>query len=205
MRVWMTMKTSCPEKSVAAGVTPLLLPGEIWKDIPGYVGQYQASSLGQIRSLDRYVQYRRGKTVYQVFYPGKLLKQCTTRTRRYLKVTLGKTDDQEVHVIVAAAFHGPCPVGCEVLHINGNLHDNRPENLRYGTHAENMHDIYAQGGKIGKLNTEDVMQIRFGLVCGIIQRELATMYQVSRQTISDIKRGYSFWWLSSSQEVLTQT
>ena len=199
------MMTSCPEKSVAAGVTPLLLPGEIWKDIPGYVGQYQASSLGPIRSLDRYVQYRRGKTVYQVFYPGKLLKQSSTRTRPYLKVTLCHHRDFEVHSLIASAFYGPCPEGCEVLHINGELHDNRPENLRYDTHAENMHDIYIQGGKARKLTAEDVQQIRFGLFCGFIQRELAAMYGISRSTISDIKCGRTFQWLSSSQGVLLQT
>ena len=164
---------------------------------------YQASNLGRIRSLDRTITAKRGKAVCQLHYPGKLLKPCTTSTRRYLKVTLGHRQDQEVHALVAAAFHGPCPDGCEVLHINGNLLDNRPENLRYDTHAENMHDIYYQGGRFRKLNTEDVLQIRFGLVYGIIQKELAAMYEVSNQTISDIKRGYTYGWLSFNKEVLS--
>ena len=124
-----------------------------------------------------------------------MLKQCTTRTRRYLKVTLGETDDREVHALVAAAFHGPCPAGCEVLHINGNLCDNRPENLRYGTHAENMHDIYVQGGKIGKLSVEDVMQIRFGKVCGIQAKELAQMYCIDVSNIYKLLKGVSFSYL----------
>ncbi len=178
---------------------------EIWKDIPGYEGKYQASSLGRVRSLDRYVKSRLGKTEYLRYYPGKVLKSGTTKTRHYEQVTLSDNARISVHALVAAAFHGPCPAGCEVLHINGNQRDNRPENLRYDTHAENMHDIYYQGGRSKKLHSEDVFQIRFGLVCGIIQRELADMYQVSAHTISDIKRGYTYWWLSDTREVLPQT
>lgn len=171
------------------------LSGEIWKDIPGYEGLYQVSSLGRVRSLDRYIKCRRGRTECRIFYPGRILKPCTTKTRHYLKVTLGAADDQEVHSLVAAAFHGPCPLGCEVLHTNGNLHDNRPENLRYGTHAENMHDIYAQGGKIGKLSTEDVMQIRFGKACGIRAKELAQMYCIDVSNIYKLLKGVSFSYL----------
>ena len=200
------MKTSLHKEAGAAGEVPLLLPAEEWRDIPGYEGQYQASSLGRIRSLDRTITYRKGYAEHRVFYPGKVLKPCSTRTRPYLKVTLSRKRDQEVHALVAAAFHGPCPEGCEVLHINGCLTDNRPENLRYDTHSENLHDIYLQGGKAKKLTAEDVFQIRFGLVCGLIQKELAAMYKVSYHTISDIKLGRTYKWLtSSSQEDLLQT
>ena len=205
MRVWMTMKTSCLDGGTGAGVPPLLLPGETWKDIPGYEGQYQASSLGRVRSLDRYVKCRRGKKVCSIFYPGRLLKPCTTKTRHYEQVTLKGNIHIEVHALVAAAFHGPCPLGCEVLHINGNFLDNRPENLRYDTHVENMHDIYFQGGRVHKLVMEDVFQIRFGLVCGFIQRELADMYHVSPHTIGDIKRGHTYGWLTARQEALPLT
>ena len=32
---------------------------EIWKDVAGYEGYYQVSNLGQVKSLDRYVKYKR--------------------------------------------------------------------------------------------------------------------------------------------------
>ena len=195
MRVWTTMKTSCLDGGTGAGVSPLLLPDEIWKDIPGYEGKYQASSLGRVRSVDRYQKCRRGKTECQIFYPGKLLKANSTKTRPYLKVSTGHDTPREVHVLVAAAFHGPCPKGCEVLHINGNLRDNRPENLRYDTHAENIHDIYAQGRKIRKLSAEDVMQIRFGKACGIKAKELAQMYCIDVSNIYKLLKGVSFSYL----------
>ena len=190
-------KASARKEEIPCNGVPSV-PGEteeIWKDVPGYEGQYQVSSLGRVRSLDRYIRCRRGRTECRIFFPGRLLKPCTTRTRRYLKVTLGAADDREEHSLVAEAFHGPCPEGSEVLHINGDLHDNRPENLRYGTHAENMHDIYAQGGRIGKLSTEDVMQIRFGKACGIRAKELAQMYCIDVSNIYKLLKGVSFSYL----------
>lgn len=37
-----------------------LLPYEIWRDIPGYEGVYQASNMGNIRSVRRYVHHYKG-------------------------------------------------------------------------------------------------------------------------------------------------
>lgn len=35
-------------------------PNEIWKDIQGYEGLYQVSTLGRVRSLDRLIKSRYG-------------------------------------------------------------------------------------------------------------------------------------------------
>ncbi len=32
------------------------MPGEVWKDIPGFEGSYQASNLGRVKSLDRIIR-----------------------------------------------------------------------------------------------------------------------------------------------------
>ena len=58
-----------------------------------------------------------------------------------------------------------------------------------------MHDIYAQGGKIGKLSSEDVMQIRFGKACGIRPKELAQMYCIDVSNIYKLLKGVSFSYL----------
>ena len=34
---------------------------EVWKDIAGYENEYQVSNLGNVRSLDRYVEYSDGR------------------------------------------------------------------------------------------------------------------------------------------------
>lgn len=65
----------------------------------------------------------------------------------YVRVSLKKEHkcvDMPVHRVVCAAWHG-LPEGerCHVDHINRVRSDNRPENLRWVTHAEN------QGNKSG--------------------------------------------------------
>ncbi|BCK58409.1 hypothetical protein NWFMUON74_61810 [Nocardia wallacei] len=47
--------------------------------------------------------------------------------------------------MVADAFHGVRPPGKVVRHLNGNSHDDRPENLAYGTDAENSADSLKHG------------------------------------------------------------
>ena len=34
---------------------------EVWKDVPGYEGYYQASNLGRVKSLDRRVEFSDGR------------------------------------------------------------------------------------------------------------------------------------------------
>ena len=82
------------------------------------------------------------------------------------------------------------------MHLNGNPTDNRPENLRYGTHSENMTDMYRIGKGVLKLTPEDVRQIRFGLSCGWSHRELAAVYGVSKTCIRCIGKGWRYAWVA---------
>lgn len=47
--------------------------------------------------------------------------------------------------MVADAFIGPRPNGAVIRHLNGKANDNRPENLAYGTQAENVQDEVRHG------------------------------------------------------------
>lgn len=60
----------------------------------------------------------------------------------------GSHNNWHVHVLVARAFHGPKPIGMEVLHLNHDPADNRPQNLVYGTRSENMKMDYAAGRRV---------------------------------------------------------
>ena len=101
-----------------------------------------------------------------------------------------------VHQLVMLAFHGYPPAGMEARHLNGIPTDNRPENLCYGTHSENMIDMYRDGkGRIA-LTPEAVQQIRFGLACGWPVHELACMYGVSDSCIRQIRGRRRYAWVA---------
>jgi len=174
------------------------MDSEIWKDIPGYEGEYQASSFGRIKSVERKVKSKNwytGKLFYRTV-SERILKPGQYCKSGHVSVVLHKgTNGKPVHQLVMRTFVGEPPKGMEVLHINGESTDNRMSNLRYGTRTDNILDVYRQGGKWRKFSVDDVVAIRFGLRCYISGRELSMMYGVSEQTISNIKHGRIFSWL----------
>lgn len=107
---------------------------EDWKDIPNYEGLYQASSLGRIKNLSRFIARSRGglqKIQERVISPYK-------NPKGYITVALsknGKPKTKYVHRLVMAAFYGKSDLITD--HINGIKDDNRIENLRYCTQREN--------------------------------------------------------------------
>ena len=108
---------------------------EIWKDIEGYEGTYQISSLGNIKSLPR-------KTNNQ-FYKGIYLKQ--TLYKGYLKVQLSNHSKSKwflVHRLVAMAFIPNPQNKPQVNHIDGNKSNNKVSNLEWVTGSENQIHSY---------------------------------------------------------------
>lgn len=171
---------------------------EIWKDIPGYEGKYQASTEGRIRSLDREVGgicHFTGKP-FRRRIKGKILRPGKYCKNGHLSVVLGHgTPGKPVHQLIMRTFVGKPPKGMEVLHNNGNPTDNRLKNLRYGTRSDNILDVYRQGGRWRKLSVDDVYDIRFELMCGFSGRQIAKKHEVSESVISSIKRGETYNWL----------
>lgn len=172
---------------------------EIWKNIPGYEGEYQASTKGRIKSLMRLTcgkNWRTGITFTRTI-PERILKPAKYSRCGHLSVILRKgTNCKPVHQLIMKTFVGDAPKGMEVLHINGNPTDNRLSNLRYGTRAENIIDVYWQGRRWRKLSVDDVNSIRFSLFCGFKGCELASMFGVSVSTISAIKQRRTYSWLT---------
>ena len=120
---------------------------EIWKDIPGFEGLYQASNRGNIKSLDKYVGYKDTGTALR---KGKILSPKVTNTG-YLEVVLMKNNVRccrRVHRLVAItfipnSFNYPC-----INHINEVKTDNRIENLEWCNSKQNNDAYYTQRTKI---------------------------------------------------------
>jgi hypothetical protein len=112
---------------------------EIWKDIVikrkndviDFTGFFQVSNLGNIRSLDRMVEYVNGKRYY---YSGHPIATVERKRDGYVYVRLNKNQlyyVAKVHRLVADAFI-PNPDNLpEVDHINTIRNDNRVDNLRW--------------------------------------------------------------------------
>ena len=104
---------------------------EIWKPIKGYEGIYEVSSFGRVRSLDRHI-VRKNDADYRL--KGRILTPKTYK-RHYAKVRLiiANVSDNEYHVhrLVADDFVENPKGFPNVRHINGDIHDNRADNLEW--------------------------------------------------------------------------
>lgn len=129
---------------------------------------------------------------------GKWRKQWTDRDGyRNLSVPRvggGKAITRKAHVIVCTAFHGPKPSTLhQVAHFNGRPADNRAENLRWTTHAENEEDKIRHGTRLigerhsmAKLTEAQILEIREARRRGETLSSLAVQYGLAFQTISNI-------------------
>ena len=117
-----------------------MLMEEIWKDVVGYEGLYQVSSLGRVKSLERLVK-NDNKGGFRLI-KEKILSLCSSG-RQYYYVSLRKNSLPKkvyVHRLVAEVFlpnpeNKPC-----VDHLNTDKFDNRVENLKWCTCKENTHN-----------------------------------------------------------------
>ncbi len=117
---------------------------EIWKDIPGYVGIYQVSNLGEVRSIDRYIYFTDNGTPTRKFHKGRILKQDIDEDG-YCRINLrynNKDKSFGVHRLVAAAFISNIDNLPTVNHIDGNKQNNCIENLEWASvEYQNLHAI----------------------------------------------------------------
>lgn len=93
---------------------------------------YQVSDEGRVRSFKG---RGRARASGHPFVPRILKLQ--TDPAGYVRVAL-EGGHRYVHRLVAEAWHGPCPPGKEVAHLNHVRDDNRAENLVYVTRQENL-------------------------------------------------------------------
>lgn len=167
---------------------------ETWKPIPGYP-DYEVSDRGRIRSYKGINQHSAARK------RPRLMKLRIGTTDGYPRVTLQDKDGRkvvrQVHILVARAFLGPAR-GRKVLHKNGKRNVPKLSNLEYGSHQQNMDDKYRHGTHgMGEKNSQAILTAKdrrdiLKLKGQMTQKEIAEMYGVARQTISDIHRNVTW-------------
>lgn len=151
---------------------------EIWKPIPGYEN-YEASNLGRVRSI-------------------RVLSPAVRSHDGYQALELTKDGQQKswrVHQLVLMAFTGEKPEGMHGCHNDGDKTNNRADNLRWDTPAENHKDMVRHRVNAGekhpraKLTEEQVTAIRAMLKEGMTNKAIANVMSISPTTVGHIKTG----------------
>lgn len=162
---------------------------EEWKDIEGYNGVYQVSSLGNVRTFSRWP----GK--------GRLLKpQTTKKGYRSVRLYCGASFKFiTIHRLVAKAFIINTELKPQVNHINGNRADNRVENLEWVTGSENVqHSIKNFGKYFGEAHSKalikesQVIEMRKLHAEKMPVRDIATKFNINWNTLRTILYGYKW-------------
>ena len=119
---------------------------EVWKDIPGYEGLYQASDAGRIRTAE-------GKTTSNARYATRHWKSRILKGRGANKVTGyrislwkdGVCKDALVARLVALTFLGVPEEGFTVNHKDGNRFNNNINNLEWLSRGDNIRYGFEHG------------------------------------------------------------
>ncbi|MEO0849205.1 MAG: NUMOD4 domain-containing protein [Cyanobacteria bacterium J06648_1] len=175
---------------------------EVFADIRGYEGYYQVSNYGKVRSLDRVIKEKTGKTQT---LKGRVLK-LRINPGGYYYIGLGKNGTKAtfaIHQLVAQVFLDNPENKPIVNHIDGKKLNNSVANLEWATYSENLKHAYKTGLRqavqieaVGsknykrKLKPEQVIEIKRLLATGnLTHKEIAIRFSVARSTITEIKSG----------------
>lgn len=156
---------------------------EVWKDVPNPQG-YEASTLGRIRNK----------------FTGRVLSpHCNVARGGHLHIKIGgrRGRNTYVHTLVLETFTGPRPTAEHVgRHLDGDPSNNRPENLEWGTVADNHADTIRHGrttrgevNPMAKLTADDVDAIRTARADGVKLKVLAARFGVAESCISRVANG----------------
>lgn len=123
-----------------------------WKDVVGFEGIYQVSNDGEVKALERDVDYGN-----RICHRKERILSKHFSTDGYYMVKLLDNKNHSVHRLVAMAFIGiPNNDDMEVDHINAIRTDNSVDNLRWVSHYENLTHTYELGnGHMSNRNYSD--------------------------------------------------
>lgn len=166
---------------------------EEWKPVVGYEGLYEVSSLGRVRSLDRF---------YYRLHKGKVLSPTKDRYG-YLTVTLncnGKSKTIKIHRLVAQAFIENPDNLPQVNHKDENPSNNNVDNLEwctakynnnYGTRQERYRNTMLEKGHWSGLSREEYEKKRYQENKDKRKDSQRKYYQKNKDRICDKIKEYS--------------
>lgn len=122
---------------------------EIWKEIPGYEGLYEASDSGRIRTCE-------GKTTSNSLHPSRVWKRRILSPKKHhtkygrtdYRVDLWKGNSFRTYLVarlIALTFCEGYFEKATVNHINGDSSDNRAENLEWVPLKSNINHAFDTG------------------------------------------------------------
>lgn len=126
----------CYKCSQKDPITHEEIDGEEWRSVVGWEDKYEVSNKGRVRSIDRIVSDRLGRT-RTVKGQAMRLQHDKDGYATFGTKVQGKAFIIKVHRAVAEAFLTNPENKDAIDHINGIRDDNRLENLRYCTTKEN--------------------------------------------------------------------
>lgn len=182
---------------------------EEWKDIPGYEGLYQASTLGRIKSLGRVTWEQRYDGTHRRWhsFPEKILIPKVD-TNNYLSVGLYSIDKSRkkyrVHRLVAITFLSNENNLPHINHKDENPHNNNVNNLewcnaKYNLNYGNRMEKYrkSRGTKVCRfdlsnnyIDTWDSMSYAAKVVYNNINKES----DIRRNCLGKINRVLNYKW-----------
>jgi hypothetical protein len=174
---------------------------EEWRDVPGYEGLYQVSSLGRVRSLPRVVLSKpmAGGGRQKRPVPPIILKMRRT-VKGYLRVALFDKPRRRqvgVHRLICEAFHGPQPYPDAIArHLDDDRTNNTPANIAWGSRLDNAADAKRNGRYLlgerapgAKLTNDQATELRRRRQLGEACLALAHEFGVSGSTVLNIGKG----------------
>lgn len=157
---------------------------EVWKDIEGYEGIYQVSNFGNVRSLDRIVQYIDGRIAR---FKG-ITRKPVKNQDGYLAVVLAKNRNEaktvRIHRLVAAAFVPNSDDLPEINHKDEDKENNRADNLEWCDRLYNCR-YGTRGERISKSNSKPIALTKDGKqIVFASQEQAAKQLGVKSQSIA---------------------
>jgi hypothetical protein len=171
------------------------MDNEMWKPIKGYIGLYEVSNLGRVKSLSREYTNSKGER-------RKVKESIRTLVlmNGYLKITIYKgikPKDFRVHRLVAEAFKRNLKNKPYVNHKNGIKTDNRAINLEWCTAKENSAHAHKYGlaKNVGENHNKALLTISQVIeICELLDGEvpvskIASKFKVNNYVIHGVRLG----------------